>query len=139
MGIVPSMISLSGRFRKTLLVCSENCEEVETRLAGAGCAVTKVGDGSRAVSKIRRDIFDTAVLVSTGKEMDLAETVFNLRDIRGSLEIVIVTDCAEASKDVVGKIATTVPNTIALNLHGLEALLKPPGTQVQGKTEALNR
>jgi ActR/RegA family two-component response regulator len=135
MNVVTSTI----RFKKALLVCSETCEPVEKCLTRAGCAVTKVSDGNKAVNKIRREIFDTAVVVSTGKKMDLAETVFNLRDIRSSMEIVIVTDCADASESVIGKIALAVPNTVALDLHGLEVLLKPSAPEVQGKTEALNQ
>ncbi|MBI4529085.1 MAG: hypothetical protein HY695_35255 [Deltaproteobacteria bacterium] len=97
---------------------------MEKCLTGAGCIVTIVSDGDKAVNRIRREIFDTAVLVSTGKEMDLAETVFNLRDIRSSMEIVIVAGCSDASGNVVGEIATTVPNTIMVNLHGLEVMLE---------------
>ena len=119
-----SVVSLPRRFDKTLLVCSESCEEVENCLTRAGCSVTKVSDGDRAVDKIRRATFDAAVLVSTGKEMDLAETVFNLRDIRSSMEIVIVADCADASANVIGEIATTVPNTIVVNLHELKGLFE---------------
>jgi hypothetical protein len=69
-------------------------------------------------------MFDAAVLVSTGKEMDVVETVFNLRDIRTSMEIVIVADCADPSGNVIGEIAATVPHTIMVNLHGLKTLLE---------------
>ena len=131
MGVVPSVRSLPRRFKKTLLVCSDNCDALENCLTRAGCVVTKVRDGDRAVHKTRRKLFDTAVVVSTGKKMDLAETVFNLRDIRSSMEIVIVTDCADASESVIGKIAATVPNTITLSLHGLEVLLDGLKEQVE--------
>ena len=124
MSVVPSVVNSRPRFNRTLLVCSENCEEVERCLTGAGCVVTKVGDGDTAVYKTRREIFDAAVLLSTGKEMDLAETVFNLRDISSSMEIVIVAGRPDASGDVIGEIATTVPNTIMVNLHGFEVLLE---------------
>jgi PleD family two-component response regulator len=139
MSVVPSVGNSRPRFHKTLLVCADSCDAVEKCLTSAGCVVTKVCDGDRAVNKMHREIFDTAVVVSTGQEMDLAETVFNLRDIRSSMEIVIVTDCADASGSVIGKIALAVPNTITLNLHGLEVLLEALKDKSGRKAEALNR
>jgi DNA-binding response OmpR family regulator len=106
-----------------LLVCSASCETVEKCLKRAGCVVAKVADGDTAVDKIRREIFDAAIVVSTGEEMDLAETVFNLRDIRSSMAIVIVADCADSSESVIEKIASTVPHTIRVSVGGLKVLL----------------
>jgi DNA-binding response OmpR family regulator len=139
MSVVPSVHNSPHRFKKTLLVCSESFDAVEKCLMGAGCVVTKVRDGDRAINKTRRKLFDTAVVVSTGKKMDLAETVFNLRDIRSSMEIVIVTDRADVSESVIRKIAATVPNTMTLSLHGLEVLLEALKNQVQDQTAAVNR
>ena len=124
MSVVPPVRNSGPRFHKALLVCAESCDAVERCLTGAACVVTKVSDGDSAVNKIRREIFDTAVVVSTGKEMDVVETVFNLRDIRGSMEIVIVADCGDPSGNVIGEIAATVPNTIMVNLDGLKTLLE---------------
>ena len=89
----------------------------------AGCSVIKVSDGGRALYQAHRQIFDAAVLVSTGNDMDLVETVLNLSDLRHSMAIVIVTDQAEATGSVIGKITAAVPNTIKVNLCELQALL----------------
>jgi hypothetical protein len=69
-------------------------------------------------------MFDTAVLISTGKEMDLVETVLNLRDLRSSMEIVIVAECSDARENVIGKVASTVPRTTMLSPRGLKVLLE---------------
>lgn len=107
-----------------MLVCSETCDEVEKRLFAAGCSVFKVGDGQAAVSRAQRELFDAAVVVSTGKTMDLAETVFNLRDINGSMQIVIVADALGIDQRVVAEeiIAGCVPNTRVVAIGELETL-----------------
>lgn len=117
-----------GRFHKTLLVCSEACDEVERCLVAAGCDVVKASDGEQAVSQTLRQVFDAAIITSTGNKMDLAETVFNLRDIRDSMQIIMVADDADrgqggATKEI---LAHLVSNTKVLTVRGLSDLLASP-------------
>ena len=110
-----------------MLVCSEAYEEVEKCLLAAGCKVVKVGDGQAAVSRAQRELFDAAVVVSTGKTMDLVETVFNLRDINGSMQIIIVADRGDINQSAIVKeiVARLTPNTQALTIAELENQLAP--------------
>jgi DNA-binding response OmpR family regulator len=110
---------------KALLVCSERCEEVERCLETAGCSVTRAIDGEIAVSSVRREMFDAAVLVSTGQEMDLAETVLNLRDLRKSMPILIVTGVDDGGQNAVARavVEESVPNTKVLSLEELRNFL----------------
>ena len=117
------------RFENVLLVCAQACADVESCLDGAGCSVTKVGDGRTAVRKVRQCSFDTAVLVSSGMEMDLLETALNLRDIEQSMEIIFVSNSADAAADIPWEITTCIPYTAILNLNGLQALLRASGTK----------
>jgi hypothetical protein len=104
-------------------VCADACQEVEGWVSEAAGAVIRARDGPSAVQNARREFFDAAVVVSTGEEMDVAETVFNLRDIKNSMEIVIVADCSDASGAVIGNIVKTVPNTIVVNRQALQHLI----------------
>lgn len=93
--------------------------------------MTAARDGRSAVLEARRSIFDAAVIVSTGTEMDLAETVFNLRDVRSSMEIVIIAGSDEVGGEVIGEIAAAVPNVIVADIGGLRAML---GLSLKGRT-----
>jgi len=115
---------LAGQLEKTLLVSSRGCEEIEKCFSEAGRTVVKVGDGAEAVEKARREFFDSVLILSTGKTMDLAETVFNLRDVSAAMEIIMVVDWADASGNLMVRIAKSVPNTMVLNFQGLRYLLQ---------------
>lgn len=108
-----------------MLVCSESCDEVEECLAHAGGRIVKVRDGEAAVSQTLRHAFDAAVLVSTGSKMDLAETAFNLRDIRESMEILIITGIGRSTPSAVAgeMLARSVSNTKVLTVKELEELV----------------
>ncbi len=81
---------VKSRTRKLMIVCSEMSEDLETHLVCDGWVVTWIYDAQTAIAKVQREHFDVAVLISTGKAMDITETLFNLRDIRKSLPIVMV-------------------------------------------------
>jgi DNA-binding NarL/FixJ family response regulator len=115
-----------GPFR-ILLVRSKPFDEVERHLLAAGGEVIALDDGESAIIEAQRARFDMAVLVSTGKGMDLAETVFNLRDVSPSMPIVIIADGYGREADV---IARTSSNTRALSADGLAAYLGVPRTAV---------
>ena len=77
---------------KVILVGSEDETILEKRLRAAGCEVVTVTDGRTAFERVHREPFDGAVLVSRGLLITVTETIFNLRDINPSMEIIVVLD-----------------------------------------------
>ena len=116
----------SGKLGKIMLVCSKSSEEVEKCLRSAGSEIITVKDGEGAIIQAQHATFRLAVLVSTGQTMDLAETVFNLRDISSSMPIVLVDERHERhglQESEAEIIAHAAPNTRALTVHDLAAYL----------------
>jgi DNA-binding response OmpR family regulator len=108
---------------KVMLVCSTPSAEVEKCLRTAGGEIVTVNDGEAAIIKAQHATFNMAVLVSTGKTMDLAETVFNLRDISSSMPILIIDERHGAQESQAQIIAHASPNTRAVTVHDLAAYL----------------
>ena len=109
---------------KALVVSSMPCNDVQKCLAAAGSRITIAQDGQDAIHRAERAVFDVAVLVSTGKFMDVVETYFNLRDINPSMEIIILTHKDVAERDPVADvIADAFPKTHSLTLDGLAHVL----------------
>ena len=111
--------------KKILLVCSPDCNRVEQHLVHAGYGVTKVGEGTAAIERAKHELLNAAVLISTGKEMDLAETIFNLRDVNPSIEIIIIAnpDSAEEKAAETAAIVQALPETTVLKASELDSYL----------------
>lgn len=77
---------------KIMLVGADRKQILEKRLQTAGCQVFKVKDGATAIDFVRHERFDTTVLISAGSMINIAETIFNLRDLNRSMEIIVVVD-----------------------------------------------
>ena len=108
--------------RKIMVVCSDFNDNLVTDSARDGWRLIWVYDGKTAISKVRREKFDMIVLLSTGKEMDVTETLLNLRDIRESMPIVVVTEPHEVEKSLVPNL--TLPNAKVLSVQGLGNLIE---------------
>ncbi|MGB7947326.1 MAG: hypothetical protein WCH75_06570 [Candidatus Binatia bacterium] len=111
--------------KKILLVCSPDCRRVERHLVHAGYWVTKVGEGSAAIERAKHELLNAAVLISTGKDMDLAETIFNLRDVNPRIEIIIIAnpDSAEEKAAQTAAIVQALPETTVLKVSELDGYL----------------
>jgi len=78
--------------KKALLVCSRRCTRVSEHLLHAGYCVTRVDQGTSAIERAKHELLNAAVLVPSGTEIDVAETVSNLRHIDPAVEIIIIVD-----------------------------------------------
>lgn len=90
--ITSELKQVSDCVKRILLVCAADCSELEKRLVREGCFITKVSNGAQAILRAKHEPIDIALLVSTGNEMDAAETALNLSDINSSLEIIMIVE-----------------------------------------------
>jgi DNA-binding NtrC family response regulator len=125
MSVLASNFSLPRSFGKTLLVCARRCADVENQLANSGCRLTKVRDGHKALGKIRHKAFDTAILLSTGEQMDLVETILNLRDIKPSMPVIVLFDPTSSDANAAAQaiIAGAIPDVPIFTLSEFQSHL----------------
>jgi hypothetical protein len=77
---------------KILLVGLDYNQLLEKRFVHAGYEVVAVTDGPAAMERARAEPLTVAVVVSSGSLINMAETIFNLRDVNGSIEIMLIVD-----------------------------------------------
>jgi hypothetical protein len=113
------------QLKKVLLVCSRGCDRVEDNLRHAGYRVIKVADGAVAIERARYERLNAAVLISTGTQMDLAETALNLKDINSTVEIIIVvgSDVADEKAAQTAAIVRALPGTSVVTIGEFDRYL----------------
>jgi hypothetical protein len=85
-------VSAGAKTGKILLVGLDYNQLVEKRFTNAGYEVVAIYDGAAAIERAREEPFTGAVVVSSGSLINMAETIFNLRDINSSIEIMLIVD-----------------------------------------------
>jgi hypothetical protein len=84
--------SAGAKTGKILLVGLDYNQLIEKRFATAGYEVVAVSDGGAAMERAREEALTGAVVVSSGSLINMAETIINLRDVNGSIEIMLIVD-----------------------------------------------
>ncbi len=109
-----------------MLVGSHIPDQLLQVILDTGASVATLPSGKTAVSHAHHEIFDAAIIVSTGEEMDLAETVFNLRDVNSSMQVIIVSEYTEANEGAISKEALVrlVPQTKIMTAQQLKRHLE---------------
>ena len=111
---------------KVILVGSDDETILEKRLRAAGGEVVTVKDGRTAFERAHRESFDGAVLVSRGLLINVTETIFNLRDINPSMEIIVVLDRGSrySSRFLKQLLSHPIPGTKVLTRRQLQERLQ---------------
>ena len=114
---------------KALLVSTTRSPAVQDCLRAAGSTITRAESGEDAVRCAEHGSFDIAVIVSTGKYMDLIETYLHIRDLKPSMEIVLLSERPMTEIDdkhdlTADTIATAFAKTHALTVEGLWKFLE---------------
>ena len=110
------------RFEKIIVIGSEIPQSLNAIFQAKTSRVTNVPNGKMAVSRAQREMFDAAILISTGEEMDLTETVLNLSDISRSMELIILSDQSHPINSVIPKetLAGLVSNATVMTTQELK-------------------
>jgi hypothetical protein len=110
---------------KIMLIGSKLPVPLMKLLLDSGSRVTRIPSGKTAVSHAQREMFDAAIIVSTGGDMDVAETIFNLTDINNAMQFILLSDPTKPSEPEIPKesLERVVPNTKVMTMKELRSYL----------------
>ena len=77
---------------KLMLIGFDHQQILERRFQAANWRVLAIADSQAAVDHARHEPFDVAVVIARGSMINIAEVIFNLRDINRSTQIVILVE-----------------------------------------------
>jgi DNA-binding NarL/FixJ family response regulator len=113
---------------KALVVSTTPRSDVQRCLLEAGSKITVAQNGEEAIRCAEHAAFDMAVIVSTGEHMDLVETYLNIRELKPSIEIVLLAQSRATDEESTAyQIATWFGRTHALTVDELAEFLRQQG------------
>ena len=77
---------------KLMLVGPDRDRILEKRFHAANWRVVTIADPQAAIESRHHESFDIAVVIARGSLINVAETIFNLRDINRKMEIILVVE-----------------------------------------------
>lgn len=118
---------------RVLLFGADRNQTIQKRLQVVRCDVIRVTDRGRALDLAHRQRFDAAVLLSDGSLLDVAETVFNLRDLNRSMKVIILIERAKNSNRFLRQlIEHPIEGATILRRRELQQILHRLGHQKPG-------
>ena len=126
--IMSADISEKARAGKIMLIGADHKQIVEKRFQAAGCEVVRATDHEVALGIARHQLFDTAVLLPKGSLLNVAETVFNLRDLNRSMEIIVLVErrAKNSNRFLQQLLDHPIEGTNIMTRRQLQKQLQPP-------------
>jgi hypothetical protein len=81
-----------SNIQRIMLVGPDRNQILKKRFQAVGWEVVAVNDSRNAIEHARHRLFDATVVLSSGSAINVAETIFNLRDLNRSMEIILLVD-----------------------------------------------
>jgi len=118
---------------RIMLFGADHNQTIEKRLHAVGCDIFRATDRNMALDLAQHHRLDAAVLFSDGSLLDVAETVFNLRDLNRSMKVIILLGRAKNSNRFLRKlIEHPIEGATIMTRRELQHFVRRVGHQTPG-------